>query len=132
MCRRIDFRHPNQFSSIKVDNCEEAFVVRELFDNSHKFVLQNRLKKFVPSSSNPTLKCPNDAYRNDGSRTPRDVPALRMFRQWKEDLPRECLTAICDQPCHAILDTGASRCIIGEICSERISSPFASSIEFPN
>ena len=117
MCRNVDCnvcRHPNQLSSIKVDQCEDAFVVRELFDNSHRFVLQNRVKKFVLSSSNPSSKCPHDVYRNDGSRTPRDVPALRMFRQWKEDLPRECLTAICDQPCHAILDTGASRCIIGE------------------
>ena len=114
LCWKIDCRHPKNFSLSKIDNCEEAFVVRELFDNSHKFVLQNRLKKFVSSSSNPTLKGFNDVSRNDDSRTPRDVPALRMFRQWKEDLPRECLTAICDQPCHAILDTGASRCIIGE------------------
>ena len=39
---------------------------------------------------------------------------VRQFRQWKDDLPLECLTATCDRPCHAILDTGASRCIIGE------------------
>ena len=112
------------FSSV----CEEAFVVRELFDKSHHHQLTDRISNFrlnnIHKFSNQTHVCPGNQESFTSCAMPRqktmplmaDHPALRVFRQWKnsECLPYECLTASCEKPCHAILDTGASRCIIGE------------------
>ena len=112
------------FSSV----CEEAFVVSELFDKSHHNQLTDRISNFrlnnIHKFPNQTQVCPGNQESFTSCAMPRqntrpltaDHPALRVFRQWKnsECLPYECLTASCEKPCHAILDTGASRCIIGE------------------
>lgn len=96
---------------------EEAFVVTEILHPFHKHHLQSRLHKFLQTHVRPSCRPTQPDLRNDDSRKMSEGSSLRrfrQFRQWKDDLPLECLTATCDCPCHAILDTGASRCIIGE------------------
>ena len=63
-------RYSYQFSGTSTDTCEEAFVVRELFDNSHKQGLQSRLKKFVSTPKSFNMEFPSDVHRNEASRSP--------------------------------------------------------------
>lgn len=103
--------HPFHFMS------EEAFVVTEILHPFHKHHLQSRLHKFLQTHVRPSCRPTQPDLRNDDSQKMSGGSSMwrfRQFRQWKDDLPLECLTATCDRPCHAILDTGASRCIIGE------------------
>ena len=96
---------------------EEAFVVTEILHPFHKHHLQSRLHKFLQTHVRSSCRPTQPDLRNDDSRKMSEGSSMRrfrQFRQWKDDLPLECLTATCDRPCHAILDTGASRCIIGE------------------
>eukprot|EP00435_Cladocopium_sp_Y103_P046088 s2199_g13.t1 len=93
----------------------EVFVVQALSDKSLKAKLGLRMQKVfqVSSSTHP------HAIR----RVPRYEPSVRSFQPDRvvkalkvhEALPEMChVAAVGDKPCHAILDTGASRCVIGE------------------
>ena len=123
--------NPNVFTS---QICEEAYVVRELLDRSHHNKLIDRMQQFrknnVQRFPNCAHVCQDQQDLSSSCSVPRsrarllmaDHPALRVFRRWKDSecLPHECLAASCDKPCHAILDTGASRCIIGEKVLEQL------------
>ena len=114
--------------------CEEAFVVRELLDKSHQSKLTDRIHRFRHNNAqrfpNSAHVCQDQQDLSSSCSVPRsrarslmaDHPALRVSRRWKDSecLPHECLAASCDKPCHAILDTGASRCIIGEKVLEQL------------
>lgn len=115
---------------------EEAFVVTEILHPFHKHHLQSRLHKFLQTHVRSSCRPTQPDLRNDDSRKMSEGSSMRrfrQFRQWKDGLPLECLTATCDRPCHATLDTGASRCIIGEkLGAVPTSSAFTPRIGFPN
>ena len=124
--------------------CEDALVVQELFEESHQMKLRDRIHQFRLRNAqwfpHQVHVCqdsqePSAQFVHPRLKTPVliDHPALRVFRQWKapkaECLPHECLAASCDKPCHAILDTGASRCIIGEKILQQLRQHLPSEID---
>ena len=103
----------------KDETIHDAYVVQALHDPVVKNKLRDRIRKVFAGvhsqPEHPTL--PRYVFPVNGSRTDRQSPALSVPRAWKqpEPLPDVCnLAASCNKPCHAILDTGASRCVIGE------------------
>ena len=100
---------------------EDAFVIQGLCDPTVKRNLQNRMMKLpIPGfKNNPkisTVSCDTAVKpryaKMDRSKLPE---VLRAFRNRPIQMPETChLITASDKPCHAILDTGASRCVIGE------------------
>ena len=110
----------SMFMSHKQDETiHDAYVVQALHDPMIKNKLRDRIRKVFAGvhrqTEHPTL--PRYAFSVNCSRTDQQSPAMSVPRAWKqpEPLPDVCnLAASCNKPCHAILDTGASRCVIGE------------------
>ena len=112
--------------------CEfaDAFVVQALTSESLKIALSQRMKtllgnKFLPAKTNVqhpprfavTVKQPCFKWNAKGSELP-------------EPLPEMChVASTCDKPCHAILDTGASRCVIGEKNWQQLASRLPSDLQ---
>ena len=108
----------------------DAFVVQALTSESLKTALSQRMKtflgnKFQPKETNVqhpprfamTVKQPCFKWNAKGSELP-------------EPLPEMChVASTCDKPCHAILDTGASRCVIGEKNWQQLASRLPSDLQ---
>jgi len=103
----------------KDETIHDVYVVQALHDPMVKNQLRDRIRKVFAGvhsqPEHPSLL--RYAFPVKCSRTDWQSPALNVPRAWKqpEPLPDVCnLAASCNKPCHAILDTGASRCVIGE------------------
>ena len=101
--------------------CQEAFLVRELLGHKHRSNLQQRIAKFVqpkklkpvffPHWSNPSsLSC----HRLDDSSKTVGPPCKGVDRRSTATEVATCFVSSSECPSLAILDTGASRCAIGE------------------
>ena len=101
--------------------CQEAFIVRELLGNNHRSNLQSRISKFIqPKKFGSVL------FHRRPSASSRPCDRLvdhsnqdAQHRQWsdRDHATTEvatCFVSSSECPSLAILDTGASRCVIGE------------------
>ena len=109
-----DMSMPSKFLPGFNDNVADVFVVQALqsdtmkanFGARMKQALKPKLNRFVSALMSP----PRYSIAMSSSRTKRPVSSEAV-----EPLPDVCnIAAANDRPCHAILDTGASRCVIGE------------------
>ena len=105
---------PSKFLSGFSDEIADVFVVQALQSDSMKAsfgarmkqALKPKLNRFVSALMSP----PRYSVALSPSRTKLPVQSDAV-----EPLPDVCNIATAgDRPCHAILDTGASRCVIGE------------------
>eukprot|EP00435_Cladocopium_sp_Y103_P034646 s733_g9.t1 len=105
----------------------DIFVVQALHDPTLKHALQQRIHRFF--SRNGSDPCVKPFQYAKLSKTPRYVNAVSQrhvdfgkthHRDSASEITHEPLPDVCnlasvgDKPGHAILDTGASRCVIGE------------------
>ena len=111
---------PRSHLSNHDDVVSEAYVVQALFDPAVKNQLRDRIHRVFNASVTrkpdaPVL--PRYAFQERCRLTDRSQMMSKFSRSWRdpEPLPEVCnLVSSSDKPCHAILDTGASRCVIGE------------------
>ena len=105
---------PSKFLPGFNDEIADVFVVQALQSDSMKAsfgarmkqALKPKLNRFVHALMSP----PRYSIALSSSRT-----KLPVSSEAVEPLPDVCnIAAASDRPCHAILDTGASRCVIGE------------------
>jgi hypothetical protein len=108
---------PSQSLSVHAmtqDVVDDIFVVQALHDPVFKTALGKRMKNLLKSKANGHVVSKQSLPRPPGVLRSRCVKAAPM-NEISEPLPDMCnIAAACDRPSHAILDTGASRCVIGE------------------
>ena len=96
----------------------EAFVVQALLNNSHKSQLGLRMKGVCQMKAKLSSRAfPMPRYADAVKRSLRSDPVVtdRKPNEAALPLPDVChLASTGDRPCHAILDTGASKFVIGE------------------
>ena len=96
------------------DVVDDIFVVQALHDPVFKTALGKRMKNLLTSRANGHVVSKQSLPRPPGVLRSRCVKAAPM-NEISEPLPDMCnIAAACGRPSHAILDTGASRCVIGE------------------
>ncbi len=101
--------------------CQEAFLVRELLGNNHRDNLQKRISKFVQTKKfNPVFFPHRSFSRSRPCDRTVDHPVQDVqHSKWPDCCPAATEVATCfvsssECPSLAILDTGASRCVLGE------------------
>ena len=105
---------PSKFLSGFSDEIADVFVVQALQSDSMKATFGARMKQALKPKLNRFVSAlmspPRYSVALSPSRTKLPVQSDAV-----EPLPDVCNIATAgDRPCHAILDTGASRCVIGE------------------
>jgi hypothetical protein len=121
---------PSKFLSGFSDEIADVFVVQALQSDSMKAsfgarmkqALKPKLNRFVSALMSP----PRYSVALSPSRTKLPVQSDAV-----EPLPDVCNIATAgDRPCHAILDTGASRCVIGEKVWNQLHEKLPENLKF--
>ena len=93
---------------------DDVFVVQALHEPHVKAALGKRMKSLLESKVHGHVQPKSSLLRSPGVLRSRCVKAAHS-NVISEPLPDMCnIAAACDRPSHTILDTGASRCVIGE------------------
>ena len=101
-------------------SCQDAFLVRELLGHNQRNNLQQRISKFIQPKKRQSVLFPQRIRSFPAARHRLDLPSAPAEATATTELCRAatevatCFVSSTDRPSLAILDTGASRCVIGE------------------